>query len=419
MIKVPLATIIEKIKESANISEDEIRSKIKAKMEQLSGLISEEGAAHIISNELGIKLFEEVSGKLQIKNILAGMRDVETVGKVQQMFPINEFQRKDGTPGKVASIVMADETGSIRVVLWGSQTDLVKDLKESDIIKITAGYTRENNNRLEIHINEKSKLEINPEGETIKEVKQFNAVRKKINELTENDNDVELLGTIVQVFEPRFYEVCPECNKRARQKDGGFFCEQHNIVTPEYAYVLNAIIDDGTETIRAVFFRKQVENLLGTDHSKMMEYKDAPEKFEEVKTSLLGNIIKVVGRTNKNELFDRLEFVSRLVFPKADPKEEIDRLKKENENKPESAEEPKTEETPAQPELKAEEKTEVEQPPAEPEQPKVETIEEPVTNSESSNSSNPDTETVKPADTEKTPETPKESGDKLPSFEDI
>ena len=70
MIKIPLAQIIEKIKEHANISEDEINSKIKAKMEQLSGLISEEGAAHIISNELGIKLFEETSGKLQIKNRL-------------------------------------------------------------------------------------------------------------------------------------------------------------------------------------------------------------------------------------------------------------------------------------------------------------------------------------------------------------
>ena len=410
MIKIPLAQIIEKIKEHANISEDEINSKIKAKMEQLSGLISEEGAAHIISNELGIKLFEETSGKLQIKNILAGMRDVETVGKIQQIFPINEFQRKDGTPGKVASLVIADETGSIRVVLWGSQTDLTKDLKESDIIKISAGYTRENNNRLEIHINEKSKLEINPEGETINAVKQDNSVRKKINELNEKDNDVELLGTIVQVFEPRFFEVCPQCNKRARPRDDGFFCEKHNAVTPDYSYVLNAILDDGTETIRTVFFRKQAENLLEMDHTQIMEYRTAPEKFEEVKNKLLGEIIKIIGRVNKNELFDRLEFVSRLVFPKADPKEEIDKLKKENI----SAEEGKTEEKTTQPgvtNISKETKVETIEPKAPEEskteeQPKVETKEEPIVSS-------PEAEKVtEPAKTE-------ESGGKLPSFEDI
>jgi len=339
MIKIPLSQIIEKIKEKANLSEEEINSKIKQKMDQLSGLVSKEGAAHIISNELGIKLFEETSGKLQIKNILAGMRDVETVGKIQQIFPINEFQRKDGSPGKVASSIIADETGTIRIVLWGAQTDLLKDVKEGDIVKITSGYTRENNNRLEIHIGEKSKLEINPEGETIKEVKQYTSMRKKINELNENDNDIELLGTIVQAFEPRFFEVCPQCNKRARPRDEGFFCEEHNIVTPDYSYVLNAILDDGSETIRAVFFRKQAENLLGMEQQKILEYKDAPEKFEEVKNDLLGNIIKVVGRANKNEIFDRLEFVTRLVF-KADPKEEIEKLKQEAKAKETKTEEP-------------------------------------------------------------------------------
>ena len=64
-----------------------------------------------------------------------------------------------------------------------------------------------------------------------------------------------------------------------------------------------------------------------------MKYKDNPEKFEEVKNNLLGNIIKVIRRVNKNEMFDRLEFISRLVFPKPDPKEEIDRMKKEVESK--------------------------------------------------------------------------------------
>jgi len=346
MIKIPLSTIIEKIKEKSNLTEQEINSKIEDKMAQLSGLISKEGAAHIIANELGIKLFEEISGKLQIKNILAGIRNVETVGKVQQISTISEFQRQDGSQGKVANLIIADETGSIRVVLWGSQTDILKDLKENDIVKINSGYVKENNNRLEVHLNEKSKLTINPEGEIITEVKQYTSKRKKVAELAENDNDIELLGTIVQAFEPRFFEVCPTCNKRIRQKDDGFFCEEHKIVAPSYSYVLNLMLDDGTETIRTIFFKRQAENLLEMDQQKIMQYKDNPEKFEEIKNSLLGNIIKVVGRVNKNELFDRIEFVTRLVFPKPDPKEEIERLKKEQETKETETPKIQTEESP-------------------------------------------------------------------------
>ncbi len=135
MIKIPITDIISKIQAKTNLSEQEINVKIDKKLDQLSGLISREGAAHIIANELGIKLFEQTTGKLQIKNVLAGMRNVETLGKVQRLFELREFQTENRS-GKVASLVAADETGSIRIVLWGDQADKIKQIKEKDIIKI-------------------------------------------------------------------------------------------------------------------------------------------------------------------------------------------------------------------------------------------------------------------------------------------
>src|SRR3989338_8932513 len=111
MIKIPYEEIVLKINE-----------RIEKKMKQLSGLISKEGAAHIVANELGAKIFEQLSGRLQIKNILTGMRDVETVGKVLQVGDTREFMRGDAL-SKVASILIGDETGTIRAVLWGSQAD--------------------------------------------------------------------------------------------------------------------------------------------------------------------------------------------------------------------------------------------------------------------------------------------------------
>lgn len=330
MFKIPLSEIIEKIKEKANVSEDEINAKIDGKLKQLSGLISREGAAHIIANEYGVKIFDQVSGKLQIKNILSGMRDVETVGKVQQIFPLTEFQRKDGTPGKVASIVVGDETGTIRVVMWGSQTESLEKLKQDDIVKILSGYVRENTGRKEIHLNDRSKLIINPPGESVGEVKKEESIRKSIDQLSEQDNDTELFATIVQVFDMRFYEVCPTCLKRARQRETSFVCEEHGEVKPNYSYVLNLVLDDGEGNIRTVFFRDQLEHLTGKTKEELLTYKDAPEKLEELKTSLLGNQIKVQGRVNKNEMFDRLEFVARRVNPNPDPEEELKLLKEQN-----------------------------------------------------------------------------------------
>jgi replication factor A1 len=328
MIKIPLSDIINKIKEKSGISEAEINAKIDKKLDQLSGLISKEGAAHIIANELGIKLFEQSAGRLQIKNILAGMRNVETVGKVQRLFELREFQTENRT-GKVASLIIADETGSIRIVMWGDQADRVSQIKENDILKIIGGYVRENQGRKEIHINDRSKLALNPPGEKIDSVKEFTSRRRSIADLGESEENAELLGTIVQVFDPRFFPVCPSCGKRTKDESNQHTCLDHGQVNPNHSYVLNLILDDGTETIRCVFFKNQVERLLNKTENEMQQFKDNADGFSPVKNELLGKIVKLIGRVSKNQMFDRLEFIAQLVFPDPNPQDEVQRLEAE------------------------------------------------------------------------------------------
>jgi replication factor A1 len=330
MIQMPLEQAISKIKEASGLSEEEIKGKIDAKLDQLSGLVSKEGAAYIIANELGVKLFEQTSGKLQIKNILTGMRDVETVGKVTRKFEVREFQRKDGNTSKVGSFMIGDETGIIKIVCWGSQADELAKFNEGDIVQVSSGYIRENNNYKEIHLNDKSKLNINPEGVTItvaeaSSIERPAATRIKINELKEDSNNVELMGTIVQSFEPRFFEVDPVSGKRVRAEDGVFKNANGETVTPDYSYVMNAVLDDGTETVRTVFFRQQVEQLLGKNKEEVLSFKDNLPSFESVKTELLGKQILVSGRASKNTMFDRIEFVTNNVT-NPDPSKEIEKI---------------------------------------------------------------------------------------------
>ena len=420
---MPLEQIIAKIKEHSGIADAELNAKIDAKMEELSGLISKEGAAHIIANELSVKLFDAVTGKLQIENILEGMRDVEVDGKVLNISQISTFQRKDGAPGKVANVVLADETGSIRVVLWGDHADLTTTFKEQDILKVSSGYVRENNGKIEIHLNDKSGVVVNPEGVTIGEVKATQqskpAVRKSISGLVETDDHVELMGTVVQVFEPRFFEVDPTTGRRSRPDGEGVFRDAAgNQITPDFSYVMNAVLDDGTETIRAVFFRDQAQELVGKSKEEMMQYKDAPDQFELVKTELLGHIVKLTGRVKKNEMFERLEFVTNAVDTKPDPKAELARM--ESEPAVEKAPEVVVEK-PSEPEMKivnapigapVEEEV-VAEPVAEP---VVEKPAEPVNET-------PAAETVEPvAETPVAEETPAKKEEKdgtLPSIEDL
>ncbi|PIZ51472.1 hypothetical protein COY27_03715 [Candidatus Woesearchaeota archaeon CG_4_10_14_0_2_um_filter_33_13] len=323
MYKVPLAEIKSKIISSGKLDSEKLEKKIKEKINELSGLISEEGAAHIIANEFGIELTKPDSDKLKIKEIYPGMRNVSTVGKVVKKFEVREFAKGE-SKGKVCSMMIGDDTGTIRVVFWNDQVDAASKVNEDDIIKVKDAYVRENRNNKEIHLGERGEIEVNPEGEKIERVRQSaDYERKKIQELENGSDGVEILGTVVQVFDPRFFNVCPDCGKRANDEQ----CPEHGAVKSDLSYVMNLVLDDGTGTIRGVFWKNQVHHLLGLDNDGMAKFKDNLSLFENVKNDLLGEQFKLIGRVKKNDMFERLELNVQLV-EKADPQAELARLEK-------------------------------------------------------------------------------------------
>ena len=219
-------------------------------------------------------------------------------------------------------------------MLWNDQADAFAKINENDIIKVQNGLVKENMGRKEIHLNTASKIVINPKGVSI-EVKQDVVVRKKIADLAAGDDNVEIFGTIVQVFDIRFFEVCPTCGKRLSKKEDETVCEAHGTVTPDYGYVLNLFVDDGSGNSRIVLWKTQIQRLLKKTDDEVKEFNGHQAEFEQVKSELLGNFVKFVGRVNKNEGYDTLEFVPRLVFPDPDPKNELDLAKKSKPVEPE------------------------------------------------------------------------------------
>ena len=312
MFKIPLSVLKEKIIVTGKISAEELENKIKEKINELSGLISEEGAAHIIANELNVELVPKGEGKLKIKEIYAGMKNVSVVGKVVRKFEMREFAKGDST-GKVCSLMLGDETGTIRVVFWNDQVDQLKDVNENDILEVQEAYVRENNNAREVHLGQRGTININPEGVTIGEVRaKTEYERKNISELQGGEMGVELLGTVVQVFDPRFFMVDKDSGKRVQE--GGVL-----------SYVMNLVVDDGTGNIRTVFWKNQTNNLLDKKEEDMGAYHSDPQLFESIKTDLLGEQFKLLGKVVNNQMFNRLEFSVQMVM-KANAEEELAKL---------------------------------------------------------------------------------------------
>jgi len=321
MLKLSYEEIKRRLREEKGVSDAEIEEKVKQKLNKLSGLISKEGAAHIVANELGVKLFPDPQKKrYKIKEILPGLKGVEVTGRIVRKYETRTFN-KEGKEGKVASLLLGDDTGVLRVVFWDeNHIKQIESLKEHDIIKVVNGYAKENQGFKELHMGNRGEVVINPKGEDIEPIKQVRDFsQKKISELQPGDL-VKVMGTVVQVFEPRFYEACPQCSKKLTAEGEKRSCPEHGVVMARNVPILNFIFDDGTGNIRVVCFRDTAAQALNTTEEQMQTYKDNSSGFEIVKNEFTGKHLMITGRVNKNDMFDRLEFVAHnvaAVNPKA------------------------------------------------------------------------------------------------------
>lgn len=300
MFQLKYEEIIEKIKEKG-LSEEEINRRIEEKISRLNDLISKEGAAHILANELGIKLYDLEKREFKIKDLIVGMRGIEINGRVLQKYDVIEY-KKENREGRIFSFLIGDENASTRIVVWDeSQINELSELDEGDIVKIKNGYVRENRNGYkEIHLNKDSEYEINPDGVEIGEFE--GSIRekkiKKIKDLQIGEIG-SFNGTIVQLFEPRYYDACVDCGKKVRLEGENYFCEEHGEVKNQKMPILNLFLDDGSDNIRVVAFRDLAEKILNG------------QGVDELREKYLGMQYNFTGRVVKNEMFDRLEFIAR------------------------------------------------------------------------------------------------------------
>lgn len=339
MLHLPIPDVIEKIQSETGLSKDAIKEQIKAKMRALDGLVSEEGAAYIIASELGVHLFREQSsssGSVKIGTILAGMMSVDTVGKVTRVFPAKEFTTKDGRKSKVGSIVIADNTGTIRVAIWDKKADVLEKINSGMIVKIREAYAKLNNlNKAELHIGNKGTLILEPKGVTIELSGGISdAPLKKISALNLDDYAM-LRGTIVSAFSPKLYPVCSKCGKKVITAPEGWICAEHKAVTSGQAMLLSIVLDDGTDTIRLVAFKETAEKLCGLQTKDVQDIlaKDGPAILQEkVEEFLHGRTIEVSGRAKQNITREQIEFMVSNINLNVDPVKIADAMLKGDKN---------------------------------------------------------------------------------------
>jgi replication factor A1 len=146
----------------SDISRKEILEIIKKKKKDTGDFLTDETAARIVASELGVEIVKRpIRLEIQIQDLISGLNDVTVAGKVVVIYPPKTFTRRDWTKGKLVSLVVSDESGILRVVLWDDKVELVESgtIQEKQTIRIAHGYVREGlDGKLELHLGQRGNI---------------------------------------------------------------------------------------------------------------------------------------------------------------------------------------------------------------------------------------------------------------------
>jgi len=306
-----LEEILSELEKNTKFSRKQLYEKIKKKHEELSGLISLEGAGHLVARDLGVNLLLPEKRSLKIKDIVNGMKNINLKARIIQISDIREFERKDGKKGQVCNLMLTDGTGETRLPLWDKQVSMVKENKinEGNIIEIKNASAKESVfGGIELSLLRLARIKKIENDESIPY--QVTGKRfKRIPIKNVKEGNYEIRGNIVQIFNVNpIFQTCPECRTKVEKMKKGYKCPEHGRVKPETNMIISGIVDDGTASIRLVFFRDQAQAVSGLDPSVLLNMSQ-DEAINLIKENALGNEIILKGRVQKNKIFDTLEVV--------------------------------------------------------------------------------------------------------------
>ena len=186
------------------LTKQQILDRVAANRDMTGGLIADESLLRIIAAQLGVEVANgegNFKPKLSLGHLVAGLNNATVTGRIVATYPVRSFE---GTkPGKLGSLIIVDNDGFVRVVLWNEQANLLEsgNLKIGQIAKFSHGYTKADKfGSPELHIGERSQVELDPQNVKNDDYPTISKFVTKINKISIDQKIINLEGTVTDLF---------------------------------------------------------------------------------------------------------------------------------------------------------------------------------------------------------------------------
>lgn len=269
--------------------------------------LSEEQASSMFIPELST-LEKALYDYKKIEEIDEDDQDIIIIGRVIELNDIRYFERDNGDTGSVRNIELADETGSLRVVLWDD--DAKREFEIGQPIKLqNPRFDLDRDNRIEAIVNRSTAILEPSESEIEKlptqdELMEAIYVPKPIEALTEDDVNVCVTGIISDIESDRVIrKKCPSCGNNIEENEDEYICDNcgHVFDEPRSLFMVPLRIEDDTGSIKVTFFDKLAEELIGMNKEEIINIIEEGYGIEDKLEDLNGQTIEIIANVSFDE----------------------------------------------------------------------------------------------------------------------
>lgn len=147
---------------------------------------------------------EEVKDFWKIEDLETGKQHINLLGRVMSISNVKKFTSKKGREGKLANLIIADETGRIRVVFWTENIKLLDKFQEGDVVQINDVEVKQGFREDETHLNLQSSLE-KLDSNDYPDLPPYNDKITPLNEI-KGDMEVNVIARVVRIPRVRSFD---------------------------------------------------------------------------------------------------------------------------------------------------------------------------------------------------------------------
>ena len=204
-----------------DLTRGEVLRMIEEKTASAEGFFTNEAAARMVASDLAVEIpTEPLQPRMEIKHLISGVNDVTVTGRIIIIYHPQTFTRSDMTKGQVARLLVADRSGTLKVVLWDEKARIVENgkIKQGQIAKFSHGYTRKGfDGKLELHMGSQAEIETAPPDADESRYPHVTQFLKKIGEITNKDKKTNVVGIIQRIYPVSTFKRRDETEGKVRR----------------------------------------------------------------------------------------------------------------------------------------------------------------------------------------------------------